>query len=96
MFLHVSVILLTGGGACSNFFGGVLFSGGGCSNFWGGIFSGGVPAPIFRGGLQFSEYGHRSAGTHPTGMHSCFSGYLLLCSLANGLYFLTGWCGFGK
>ena len=33
-------------------------------------FRGGVPGP--RGGfLQFSEYGHRSAGTHPTGMHSC-------------------------
>ena len=37
-------------------------------------------SPIFRdGGLQFfggvsnfSEYGQRSAGTHPTGMHSCF------------------------
>ena len=31
-----------------------------------------VSAPNFRGGcLQFSEYGQRSAGTHPTGMHSC-------------------------
>ena len=42
---------------------------------------GGVPAPNFRGGacskfwggLQFSEYGQRLAGTHPTGMHSCLS-----------------------
>ena len=48
-------------------------------NFGGGVpapnFRGGVPAPNFRGGvggLQFSEYGQRSAGTHPTGMHSCF------------------------
>ena len=42
--------------------------GGACSKI-----SGGVPAPNFRGGggLQFSEYGQRSAGTHPTGMHSC-------------------------
>ena len=41
---------------------------GGCSKFSGG----GVPAPNFRGGfLQCPEYGHRSAGTHPTGMHSC-------------------------
>ena len=51
------------------------FRGGACSKFSGGcllqIF-GGVPAPNFRGGLQFSEYGQRSAGTHPTGMHSCF------------------------
>ena len=47
------------GGACSNFPGG------------GGIFSGGY---FFGGGGAcsiFSEYGHRSAGTHPTGMHSC-------------------------
>ena len=57
-----------GGCACSK------FSGGACSNFLGGwllqIF-GGVPAPNFWGGLQFSEYGQCSAGTHPTGMHSC-------------------------
>ena len=48
-----------GGGTCR---------GGTCSNF-----SGGVCALIFFGGgfLQFSEYSHRSAGTHPTGMHSC-------------------------
>ena len=45
------------------------------------FFGGGVP-PIFRGGSsKFSggmgggsppEYSQRSAGTHPTGMHSCF------------------------
>ena len=43
-------------------------------------------SPIFQGGLQFfrgvlqfflggrgsPEYGQRSAGTHPTGMHSCY------------------------
>ena len=80
MFLHVSVILLTGGGPAPNFRGGrgacSKFSGGGvpAPNF-GGVpapnFGGGVPAPNFRGGLKFSEYGQRSAGTHPTGMHSC-------------------------
>ena len=50
--------------------------------FTGGVSGpGGVPpifrgSPIFRGGgvsTGFSpEYGQRSAGTHPTGMHSCF------------------------
>ena len=64
-----------------NFWGGCLLQilgvGGVCSKFWGwgGVcskFSGGG-VPNFRGGcLQFSEYGQRSAGTHPTGMHSCF------------------------
>ena len=41
--------------------GGLQFFGG-VSNFPGG---GG------RGVSNFSEYGQRSAGTHPTGMHSC-------------------------
>ena len=59
-------------------------------NFRGGllqIFFGGVSAPNFRWGgdllqifwggwfLQFSEYDQRSAGTHPTGMHSCIQLY---------------------
>ena len=83
IFLHLSVILFTGGGVpAPNFRGGGW---GAYSKFSGGR---GVPAPnlggcllqIFGGGacskfsggvLQFSEYGHRSAGTHPTGMHSC-------------------------
>ena len=59
------------GGVVSNFSGGVglQFFGGGVSNFSGG-------SPIFRGGSNFRgggapEYGQRSAGTHPTGMHSC-------------------------
>ena len=53
----------------------------GVSNFLGGVsifFGGG--SPIFRGGVSNfpgggspSEYGQRSAGTHPTGMHSCSS-----------------------
>ena len=109
IFLHVCVILFTGGGVLAPNFGGVpapnfrgeggfllqIFGGGACSKFSGGcllqIFGGGcllqifrggacskfsgggVPAPNFRGGLQFSEYGQRSAGTHPTGMHSCFA-----------------------
>ena len=33
---------------------------------------GGGLLQIFGGGLQFSEYGQRSAGTHPTGMQSCY------------------------
>ena len=41
---------------------------GGSPNFFGGV------SLIFLGGLQFflgGGYGQRSAGTHPTGMHSC-------------------------
>ena len=65
-----------GGNVCSKFWGGggvggvcSKFSGGGvCSKFSGG---GGCLLQIFGGCLQFSEYGHCSAGTHPTGMHSC-------------------------
>ena len=69
------LLQIFGGGACSKFSGG-----GACSKFSGGgacsKFSGGVPAPnFFGGGLQFSEYGQRSAGTHPTGMHS----FLMIC-----------------
>ena len=62
-----------GGGACSKFggcllqiFGGYFFGGGVFFQggiFWGGFFGGGSPL----------EYGHRSAGTHPTGMHSCIN-----------------------
>ena len=67
------------GGVCSKFSGGCLLQifGGGVSapNFRGGcllqIFGGGVCSKFSGGGiLQFSEYGHRLAGTHPTGMHS--------------------------
>ena len=95
MFLHVSVILLTGGclpggGVPPNFQGGLLqIFGGGVSawrgvppNFWGrGCLPGGGVPPNFRwrgsskffwGGGSPLEYGQRSAGTHPTGMHSCF------------------------
>ena len=45
------------------------FRGGGLLQIFGG---GGCLLQIFGGGgLQFTEYGQRSAGTHPTGMHSC-------------------------
>ena len=50
-----------------------LVLGGGGLQFFGGV------SPIFAGVSNFSggglqpEYGQRSAGTHPTGMHSCFS-----------------------
>ena len=68
MFLHVSVILLTGGVPApilggyffrggGIFFGGVpapiFFWGGACSNFLGGGIFWGVPAPNFRGGIFF-------------------------------------------
>ena len=85
--IFTGVCLSTGGGACSKCSGGrggacSKFSGGGaCSKFLGrggacSKFSGGGPAPKFRGGLQFSEYGQRSAGTHPTGMHSFYPMFL--------------------
>ena len=60
------------GGGLSNFSGGVLqIFWGGSPNFFGGEFS------KILGSLQFfwgspPEYGQRSAGTHPTGRHSCF------------------------
>ena len=65
------LLQIFGGVSAPNFRRGVSapnFRGGVCSKFFGG-----VSAPNFRGGfLQFSEYGHRSAGMHPTGMHSCY------------------------
>ena len=56
-------------GGFSNFSGGVLQFSGGSPNFGGGFFnfSGGLQ---FLGGIPPPEYGQRSAGTHPTGMHS--------------------------
>ena len=53
----------------------------GVSNSWGvSNFSGGLQffwgSPIFWGGNQTPEYGQRSAGTHPTGMHSCWHFFL--------------------
>ena len=81
------LLQIFGGGVCSKFSGGSapnfrggllqIFGGRGwlsAPNFRGGDvcskFSGGYVWS--RGGfLQFSEYGHHSAGTHPTGMHSC-------------------------
>ena len=68
------------GGVCSKFSGGSAPNFGGVSapNFRGRgllqIFGGGL-LQIFGGFLPFSEYGHRSAGTHPTGMHSCLYCY---------------------
>ena len=53
-----------------------VHTGGGCLLQIFGFSGGGVSAPNFRGGLvpggclQFSEYGQRSAGMHPTGMRS--------------------------
>ena len=74
---------MSGPGGSSNLGGGFLQFFGGVPPILGGFlqfFRGGVP-PIFRGvcysgtppGQQTPEYGQRSAGTHPTGMHSCLS-----------------------
>ena len=67
------------GGFLQIFGGSPIFQGGvslifrgGCLQFWGGFLQ------IFRGVSKFSgggvppEYCQRSAGMHPTGMHSCF------------------------
>ena len=80
IFLHLSVIhsvhrggvqFLAGG---LQFFGGAPIFQGGVLQFFLGIlqfFGGGSN---FSGGLQFfwREYGQRLAGTHPTGMYSCW------------------------
>ena len=61
----------------SQFFGGVSPIFRGVSNFSGG-------SPIFRGGGLQPECSQSSAGTHPTGMHSCYSNlskYLYLIRL---------------
>ena len=70
------------------FFGGIFFGGG---IFWGGYFFGGVffrEGGVFLGGIFLGgyslEYGQRSAGTHPTGMHSClFKAFQNSCSVPN-------------
>ena len=71
-------------GCVSNFSGGLQFWG--VSNFSGGVppnFRGGVSGLVPGGGSP-PEYGQRSAGTHPTGMHSCsyfgFKSNMLLLS----------------
>ena len=55
--------------------GGSFFLGGFLQIFGGGVFFGGF-LQIFGGGSP-PEYGQRSAGTHPTGMHSCLYGEFL-------------------
>ena len=67
MFLHVSVILLTGGVSAWR---------GGCLPGGGGVCLEGGFLQILGGGSP-PEYGQRSAGTHPTGMHSCYKLQLL-------------------
>ena len=59
---------LPGGGLCL----------GGVSAWRGGLFWGGVPPNFFFEGGSPPEYGQRSAGTQPTGMHSCFPLFLLV------------------
>ena len=72
MFLHLSVILFTGGvsvqrreGSLSRG-GKVSLSRGGRGSLSRGVYIQG------RGSLS-RAYGRRAGGTHPTGMHSCFS-----------------------
>ena len=69
------------GGVPLNFWGGGFLQIWGVCLFGGGIFLGGclfggvVPPNFFWGGSP-PEYGQCSAGTHPTGMHSCLYFYL--------------------
>ena len=66
MFLHLSVILLTGG-ACVVALGGVHgCSGGACVVALGGVW-------LLRGGRAWLLRGGGVRGTHPTAMHSCQS-----------------------
>ena len=58
MFLLVSVILLTGGGGVSE-----------ADPLLGSRHPPGLSTPPKK---QTPAYGQRAAGTHPTGMHSCF------------------------
>ena len=62
IFLHLSVILFTGGGACS---GGYLLPGGVPA-------PGGMPAPGVGAWWRPPQTATAAGGTHPTGMHSCF------------------------
>ena len=67
-------------------------------NFRGGVSApnlGGCLLQILGGGLvlggvfQFLEYGQRSAGTHPTGMHSCYKFRMLRVLLSYEIYCYT-------
>ena len=67
-------------GGSSKFLGGGYFLGGppnfGGYFFGGGYFLGGggfLQIYFWGGGGSPPEYGQRSAGTHPTGMHSCYT-----------------------
>ena len=72
-------VVFGGGGGPSKFSRGGCYLGGGPSKFSGvgggsSKFSGGclqIFGGSFFGGGSPPEYGQRSAGTHPTGMHSC-------------------------
>ena len=77
MFLQVSLILFTGGRACS---GGVPAPGGVWS--WGVSGPGGVPAPGGPGGEPLPPTATAAGGTHPTGMHSYF-GYRQTSEMCN-------------
>ena len=76
IFLHLSVILFTGMGVCSQ---GGLVPGGSAlegSASWGGAWSRGRGGGSAPGGCLVDPPPPRTAtaadGTHPTGIHSCF------------------------
>ena len=67
MFLHLSVILVTGGGLCRRLGRGVSVQEGLCRKGW-GLSRG----SLFRGVCPGRPpYSGRADVTHPTGMHSC-------------------------
>ena len=72
MFLHLCVILFTGGGLHP----GGLHPGGVCIGEGGGSASRGVCIQEAGGGQtplsDTTGYSQLTGGTHPTGMHSCF------------------------
>ena len=75
MFLQVSVILFTGGGVGPG--GGPGPGGRGAWSqgglVWGGSGPGAVPAPRGVPGGDPPPMATAAGGTHPTGMHSCYS-----------------------
>ena len=67
LFLHVSAILLTGGGGVPQFMLGPLPPGSRHPSDQASPRSRHPPGAVHAG-----RYGQQAGGTHPTGMHSCF------------------------
>ena len=68
MFLHLSVILFTGGGMHGEGWRHAWQRGGACM-LQGGVC--GEGAYMAGGGMRAGERATEAGGTHPTGMHSC-------------------------